>query len=77
VVTADLDLPRLLVLGGSTQPGLILFRGGNYTDAEMAVLLDRALDAVEPEVISRSICVVDRSRVRVTQLPRGGTGQAP
>src|ERR1039458_6031641 len=34
VITADLDFPRLLAAPGSTSPGLILLRGGNYTEAE-------------------------------------------
>ena len=34
VITADLDFPRLLAALGSTGPGLILPRGGNYSEAE-------------------------------------------
>jgi predicted nuclease of predicted toxin-antitoxin system len=34
IITADLDFPRLLAVLGSTSPGLILLRGGNYTEAE-------------------------------------------
>lgn len=70
---ADLDFPRLLVMSLSTRPGLILFRGGSYSDKEMTGLLERALDAVAAEVLVRSICVVDRQRVRVTELPPEGT----
>ena len=72
VVTADLDYPRLLVLSMATRPGLILFRGGNYSEAEMAALLGRTLDAVAPDALARSICVVDKKRVRVTELPVRG-----
>ena len=74
VVRADLDFPRLLVLSLATRPGVILFRGGTYSDREMAELLDRALDSVPPEVLARSICVVDRRRIRVTELPVAGAG---
>lgn len=69
VITADLDFPRLLVLGLATRPGLVLFRGGNYSDREMAHLPGRALDTVSPELLTRSICVVDRRKIRVTELP--------
>ena len=31
VLTADLDYPRLLALAQAEGPGLILFRGGNYS----------------------------------------------
>lgn len=70
VITADLDFPRLLALSSSTGPGLILFRGGNYSEAEMCDLLDRVLSRVPSEVLEVSICVVDKRRVRVTRLPR-------
>jgi hypothetical protein len=35
-----LDFPQLLALSSAAGPGLILFRGGNYSDAEMCELLD-------------------------------------
>ena len=69
VITADLDFPRLLALSSAGGPGLILFRGGNYSDAEMCDLLERVLKEVPPEVLDSSVCVVDRRRIRVTQLP--------
>ena len=69
VITADLDFPRLLALSSAEGPGLILFRGGNYSDAEMRDLLDRVLTEVPPEILETSICVVDRRRIRYTRLP--------
>jgi len=69
IITADLDFPRLLALSLGEGPGLILFRGGNYSDKEMCDLLVRVLQKVPEETIEKSICVVDRKRVRVTQLP--------
>lgn len=69
VVTADLDFPRLIVLAWSTGPGIILFRGGNYSEAEMASLLERVLLTVPVETLRQSICVVNHRRVRVTALP--------
>jgi predicted nuclease of predicted toxin-antitoxin system len=69
VVTADLDFPRLLALSMAEGPGVILFRGGNYSDAEMCDLLERVLASVSPDVLERSICVVDKSRIRITRLP--------
>jgi predicted nuclease of predicted toxin-antitoxin system len=35
IVTADLDYPRLLAIHRAAAPGVILFRGGSYTDDEM------------------------------------------
>jgi predicted nuclease of predicted toxin-antitoxin system len=69
VITADLDFPRMLALSAAEGPGLILFRGGNYSDEEMQDLLKRVLEAVDTEVLERSICVVDRKRMRITRLP--------
>jgi predicted nuclease of predicted toxin-antitoxin system len=69
VITADLDFPRLLALSSAEGPGLILFRGGNYSDAEMRDLLDRVLTEVPPEILETSICVVDKKRIRYTRLP--------
>jgi predicted nuclease of predicted toxin-antitoxin system len=39
IITADLDFPRLLALSAAKGPGLILFRGGNYSDAEHSTQL--------------------------------------
>ena len=72
VITADLDFPRLLVLSMASGPGVILFRGGNYSDAEMRSLLERVLESVPPDTLERSICVVDQRRIRVTRLPITG-----
>ncbi len=69
VITADLDFPRLLALSAALGPGLIIFRGGNYSDAEMRDLLERVLDTVPPRVLLTSVCVVDQTRIRVTPLP--------
>lgn len=69
IITADLDFPRLMALSLMKGPGLILFRGGNYSDSEMCDLLARVLGKVRPETLARSICVVDRKRIRVTRLP--------
>ena len=69
MITADLDFPRLLALSSAEGPGLILSRGGNYSDAEMRDLLDRVLTEVPPEILETSICAVDRKRIRHTRLP--------
>ena len=69
IITADLDFRQLLALSSAAGPGLILFRGGSYSDSEMRALLDRVLKEVPPDVLERSICVVDGKRVRITRLP--------
>ncbi len=74
IITADLDFPRLMALSLVAGPGLILFRGGNYSDREMGELLARVLDRVSAADLEKSICVVDRKRIRVTRLPFGRKG---
>jgi predicted nuclease of predicted toxin-antitoxin system len=69
VVTADLDYPRLLALEGAEAPGVILFRGGSYSDRDMLALLDRTLSAVSEPDLERSVTVVDRRRIRRRRLP--------
>ena len=69
VVTADLDYPRLLAKLRAHGPGLILFRGGSYTDREMLALLDRVLARAHELDLAHSITVVDRHRIRRRPLP--------
>jgi predicted nuclease of predicted toxin-antitoxin system len=71
VITADLDFPQLLALAQADGPGIILFRGGNYSDREMCGLLERVLAEVAPDVLETSVCVVDRNRIRIARLPLG------
>jgi len=69
IVTADLDYPRLLALLKAPGPGVILFRGGSYSDAEMLALLDRVLLQGAELDLEHSITVVDQRRVRRRGLP--------
>jgi predicted nuclease of predicted toxin-antitoxin system len=69
IITADLDFPRLMALSLAEGPGIILFRGGNYSDTEMCDLLEMVLSRVPANVLESSICVVDKKRVRITRLP--------
>ena len=69
VITADLDYPRLLAVLKADRPGVILFRGGSYSDAEMLALLDRVLAQSEELSLESSITVVDQSRIRRRRLP--------
>ena len=69
VITADLDYPRLLALQQADGPGVILFRGGSYSDAEMLDLLARVLAQSAALHLEHSIVVVDRRRIRRRSLP--------
>jgi predicted nuclease of predicted toxin-antitoxin system len=69
IITADLDFPRIFAQIGATGPGLILLRGGNYSEAESFECVRRVLFAVSHEELPRSIVVVDLERVRRRWLP--------
>jgi predicted nuclease of predicted toxin-antitoxin system len=69
VVTADLDFPRLLAILGIDGPGLILLRGGTYSELESLDCVRRVLMAIAPDELPRSIVVVDRERIRRRHLP--------
>lgn len=69
VITADLDYPRLLALARSDRPGLILFRGGNYSEQESLDRLRRALETVPIEEIPSSVVVIEKKRIRLRRLP--------
>ena len=69
VVTADLDYPRLLALVQAEGLGLILFRGGNYSEHEAVERLTRALETVPNEELPTSIVVVEKGRIRRRRLP--------
>ena len=69
VVTADLDYPRLLALAQTTEPSLILFRHGNWSEADVVARLSEVLAGLSEQDIAQSILVVDRDRVRRRRLP--------
>jgi predicted nuclease of predicted toxin-antitoxin system len=69
IATADLDYPRLLAIQRAAAPGVILFRGGSYTDDDLLRLLDRVLAQSSPFDLEHSITVVDRARLRRHRLP--------
>jgi predicted nuclease of predicted toxin-antitoxin system len=71
IVTADLDYPRLLALAQATEPSLILFRDGDWSDADVIARLAEVLGALTDSDIARSIIVVERDRVRRRRLPLG------
>src|SRR2546426_9113251 len=54
IITADLDYPRLIALQQADRPGIILFRGGAYSDREMLALLDRVLTRAPPHSASNT-----------------------
>lgn len=69
VITADLDYPRLLALEKAEGSGLILFRGGNYSEQESIERLKRVFETIPVEEMLNSIIVVEKGRIRRRHLP--------
>ena len=68
VLTADLDYPRLLALTQAQGPGLILFRGGDFSERECVERLTQVFEKISPHVLEISIVVVERTRIRLRRL---------
>jgi predicted nuclease of predicted toxin-antitoxin system len=69
IITADLDFPQILALSGARTPGIILFRGGNYSESEMLSLIARVIERFSESELVNSISVVDRTKIRRIKLP--------
>lgn len=69
VITADLDYPRLLALARASEPSLILFRNGEWTEGQIRTRLEGILAGLTEQNIAHSIIVVDRDHVRRRRLP--------
>jgi len=69
VITADLDYPQLLALSRADEPSVILFRGGNWSDAQVVAPMGDVLRVLPPGELERCIVVVDRARIRRRKLP--------
>ena len=73
VITADLDFPRLFATLGQKAPGLILLRGGNYSEKESLECVRRVLMAEPERELMRAIVVVDHEKIRRRWLPIGSS----
>lgn len=70
IITADLDYPRLLAFARTLNPSLILFRDGDWNDADVISRIDEILNALSENDVAESIVVVERGgRVRRRRLP--------
>lgn len=69
VITADLDYPRLLALARAEGPGLLLFRGGDYSESESVERMARVLEIIPVDELSHSVVVIEKNRIRRRHLP--------
>jgi len=71
IVTADLDYPGPLAIAQASEPSVILFRNGDWSEADIGARLREILATLSDKDIAQSIIVVDRDRVRRRRLPLG------
>jgi predicted nuclease of predicted toxin-antitoxin system len=69
VITADLDYPRLLAIVRASEPSVILFRDGAWSETDIIKRMREVLEAVSDKDIAESIIVIERHRVRRRRLP--------
>jgi predicted nuclease of predicted toxin-antitoxin system len=70
-ITADLDYPRLLAISGTTQPALIVFRGGTWSDSGVLRRMSDLLGSLTEPDIEQSVLVIEQTRLRRRRLPIG------
>lgn len=69
LVSADTDFARIVATSNSKRPSVILFRGAANRPSEQAQLLVKQLGLLEGPLDSGAIVVLERSRVRIRELP--------
>lgn len=73
IITADLHYPRLLALSAASEPSLILFRGGEWSEQDVIDRMADILAATTAADFERCILIVERDRARRRKLPIGGS----
>ncbi len=69
VITADLDYPRLLAATQAAEPGVILFRDGDWNEHDVVARMKEVLATLTEADIAQSIVVIERERIRRRRLP--------
>jgi predicted nuclease of predicted toxin-antitoxin system len=69
IITADLDYPRLLALSAADSPAVILFRGGDWNESDVTSRLSTALSIIPAGELTRSLVVIEKTRIRRRALP--------
>ncbi len=69
VATLDLNYSKILTLTQAEGPGLILFRGGNYSEQEVIKYLKQVLETMASAELSNSIVIIDKGGIRRRRLP--------
>ncbi len=69
ILTQDLDFSAIIALSGTTQPSLLSVRLSSSRIEHVNAVLERILPAVENDLLSGAVVVVEDQRIRLRQLP--------
>ncbi|MCF6199169.1 MAG: DUF5615 family PIN-like protein [Hyphomicrobiaceae bacterium] len=69
VITADLDYPRLLALSEASEPSLILFRGGEWSERAVIERMEQILAITSDKDMQSTILTVSPQQIRRRKLP--------
>ncbi len=69
ILNADLDFPRLVALLHYRGAGLVLFRSGEWSEAECVERLSRVLQLLPDQAFMDSVIVIEKRRIRRRPLP--------
>lgn len=69
LISADMDFPRIVALGGWARPSLVIFRNSVRSLARQIQRLSEYLSAVRPALEEGAIATFDHSVVRIRALP--------
>ena len=64
VITADLDYPRLLALAEASEPSLILFRGGEWSERAVIERMEQILALTIDDDMGNTILTVSPQQIR-------------
>lgn len=69
ILTMDLDFGELLAIKRLSEPSVIIFRLENPTVVRINNILNDNLKQIEQDLMNGSIVIIEKSRLRIRELP--------